>query len=132
MPRSRIDSIFASHRPVLMPFITGGFPSLEATRRIVPQLETSGASIVEIGFPFSDPIADGPVIAQAMHRPAGGLTPKHLFELVGDLRSRTNLGLIAMVSDSIVACYGEAGAESFVARCCRGGLRWIDRARHRS
>jgi tryptophan synthase alpha chain len=122
MPSSRIASIFASRRPALMPFITGGFPSLEATRRLLPALEQAGASIIEIGFPFSDPIADGPVIAQSMHRALqAGVTPRHIFDLVAELRPRTQLGLIAMVSDSIVTRYRK-GPEDFVRDAAAAGF----------
>ena len=78
---SRIDQIFetlkANGEKALMPFIVAGDPSLEATAGIVQELDQSGAHIIEIGIPFSDPIADGPVIAAAMHRSLiSGTTPR--------------------------------------------------------
>ncbi len=67
----RIDEIFATLRAnggtALMPFVTAGYPSLQTTAAVVPALEQAGAHIVELGIPFSDPIADGPVIAASMH-----------------------------------------------------------------
>ena len=91
----------------LMPFITGGFPSPEVTAAVLPELQRAGASIVEIGFPFSDPIADGPVIASSMHEvlERGG-TPRDIFDAVREVRSSISIGLVAMVSQSIVQRMG--------------------------
>lgn len=121
---SRIDSIFcelrARKRRALMPFITAGYPSLAVTRQVIPALETAGASIVELGIPFSDPIADGPVIASSMHAAlAKGVTPRRVFDLVREVRPRTNLGLVAMVSDSIIT---RLGPEQFVRDAAEAGF----------
>ena len=77
---NRINSIFehlkAEGKTALMPFLTVGYPSLGVTRQVIPTLKEAGASILEIGFPFSDPIADGPVIAGSMHDALmAGVTP---------------------------------------------------------
>jgi tryptophan synthase alpha chain len=108
----RIDAIFADlrhdRRTALMPFITAGHPSLGVTAEIIPAMEAAGASIVEVGVPFSDPIADGPVIAGAMHEALkAGVTPARVFETIASIRNRTTVGLVAMVSDSIVTRMGE-------------------------
>ena len=121
---SRIDAIFASlradGRTALMPFITGGHPTLSATAATLERLENAGASIVEIGFPFSDPIADGPVIAEAMHEAiVAGVTPDHIFRTVASVRASTGLGLMAMVSQSIVRRMGE---ERFLDRARESGF----------
>jgi tryptophan synthase alpha chain len=121
---SRIDDIFASLRAegatALMPFITAGYPSLDVTEKVLPKLEKAGARIVEIGFPFSDPIADGPVIASSMHEAlAGGVTPRKIFDLVKHIRPTVGLGLIAMVSESIIARIGE---ERFVNQAANAGF----------
>ncbi len=104
----RIADIFASQRSGgragLIPFVTAGYPSLAATEAVLPALEKSiGPAIVELGIPFSDPIADGPVIAASMHSAlAAGITPEAVFEAVSRLRGRTAHALVAMVSMSIV------------------------------
>jgi tryptophan synthase alpha chain len=108
---SRIDAIFEDlrgrSRTALMPFVTAGYPTLDVTRRLIPALQDGGASIVELGIPFSDPIADGPVIAQSMHEALeGGTTPAAVFQLVRELRDGVDMGLIAMVSHSIVQRHG--------------------------
>ncbi len=108
---SRIDHIFSSLRTknqrALMPFVCAGRPTLESLPRLLTGMERAGASIVEIGIPFSDPIADGPVIAAAMHEALlTGVTPKSVLETVRKARPSTNLGLVAMVSVSIVQRWG--------------------------
>ena len=103
-----------------MPFVTAGFPSMQATEDVIPVLESAGASIVEVGFPFSDPIADGPVIAQSMARAlAAGVTPRDIFAAVRRIRSLTNIGLLAMVSDSIIT---RIGPERFVCDAAEAGF----------
>ncbi|MFN7021290.1 MAG: tryptophan synthase subunit alpha [Phycisphaerales bacterium] len=114
----RIDDIFRGHRgkargepavrhAALMPFICGGHPTPGMLGPLLAALENGGAGVVEIGFPFSDPIADGPVIAAAMQQVLSqGGTPEALFEEIAQARSRTELGLVAMVSVSIVLRMG--------------------------
>ncbi|MEM6855006.1 MAG: tryptophan synthase subunit alpha, partial [Planctomycetota bacterium] len=72
METNRIDTIFAdlrsSGRKALMPFVTAGDPDLDTTIRLLEAAQDAGASICEVGIPFSDPIADGPVIQASMSR----------------------------------------------------------------
>lgn len=120
---NRIEQIFAANKPVLIPFITGGFPSLDVTRDVIPALERAGASIIEIGFPFTDPIADGPVIAESMHEALQkGVTPGAIFDVVREVRSKSNAAIIAMVTDSIITRYGGTGPEKFVAHAAAAGF----------
>lgn len=124
---ARIPDIFARQRTEgrtgLMPFVTAGYPTLEVTEAVVPALEGAlggGGGIVELGFPFSDPLADGPVIAASMHKAlASGVTPPAIFETVRRLRSRTGLGLVAMVSQSIAQ---RMGLRRFVGLAAEAGF----------
>jgi len=105
---NRIDAIFRDARRdgrgLLMPYLTAGDPDLKTTGELLPVLEQAGASVCEIGIPFSDPIADGPVIEAAMSRAlAGGARPAGVLEMVADRREALSMGLLAMVSYSI--CY---------------------------
>lgn len=110
---NRIDTIFESGSNVLIPFIVAGEPSLEATESAIIAMSDAGADIIEIGIPFSDPIADGPVIAAAMHRSLGrGVKLSDVGELIARVRPQVDIGLIVMVSYSIVT------------RC--GGLQFVD------
>ena len=79
---SRISEAFKNNK-VFIPFITGGDPDIETTRKILYALNEAGAGIIEIGIPFSDPIAEGPVIQEASQRALeAGTTTDSLFELV--------------------------------------------------
>jgi len=126
---NRIEQIFADLRSqnkrALMPFVCGGHPKPDSLRTLLPALEAAGASIVEIGIPFSDPIADGPIIAAAMHEAiAQGVTPRSVFEDVAAIRANTaqpvNLGLIAMCSVSIVHRMG--GSNGFAQAAKQAGF----------
>ncbi len=124
---NRIDRIFADLRAAgrkgLMPFVCGGYPSLADTERTLVGLQRAGASIVEIGIPFSDPIADGPVIAAAMHTAlTRGVTPAGVFEAVASARAKLTLGLVAMVSVSIVHRVGPARFASDAAKAGFDGV----------
>lgn len=120
----RIDDILTasrtSGRGALMPFLTAGYPDLATTEEILLGLEPSWADIVELGIPFSDPIADGPVIAASMHEAlVNGVQPEQVLELVGRIRDRVPQGLVAMVSHSIVE---RSGGARFVTRIADAGF----------
>lgn len=121
---SRIDRIFqdlrASGRKALMPFVVAGDPTLDALPVTLAALEQAGASIAEIGIPFSDPIADGPVIAEAMHRALQrGVSPSAVLARVRELRAGVSMGLVAMVSVSIVE---RSGGPGFIAALAEAGF----------
>jgi len=124
-PMGRIDDIFAKLRADgrggLIPYICAGDPARTTLPDLLRALDRGGASIIEIGIPFSDPIADGPVIAAAMHRAlTGGTTPESVFERVASVRNEISAGLVAMVSVSIVRKLG--GPEVFVKRAADAGF----------
>src|SRR4051794_40938155 len=113
-----IDSTFAALRErkhlALMPFIPAGYPDLATTAALLPALERAGANLIEIGIPFSDPIADGPVIQAAFTDAlAKGLKIADIFAAVAKARPTVSIPLCAMVSYSIVFRYG-------VERFCAG------------
>ncbi len=84
-------------KKALIPFITAGDPDLATTRDLVLTLEQSGAHIIELGVPFSDPLADGPVIQAASLRALGqGIDLGKVFELVEDIRQETEVPLVLM------------------------------------
>jgi tryptophan synthase alpha chain len=121
---SRIDLILteqrAAGRTTLIPFVTAGYPSLVATGGILAALEASGVRIAELGVAFSDPIADGPVIAASMDAALrSGVRPRDAFELVRRMRPATALGLVAMVSVSIVH---RRGPRRFVEEAADAGF----------
>ena len=104
---NRIDQTFADLRQegrrALLPYLTAGDPDLDTTAALIPAMQKAGAAVCEIGIPFSDPIADGPVIQASMsHALEGGVRPQQVLQMVADLRAALTMGLIAMVSYSIV------------------------------
>ena len=104
---NRIDEIFADLRRrrgrALMPFLTAGDPDLVTTQRLLGAIEHAGASVCELGIPFSDPIADGPVIQASMSYALDrGIKPSAILNMVAQQRARLKMGLVAMVSYSIV------------------------------
>jgi len=122
---NRIDAAFKkakeSGHGALLPFVCAGSPTIDSLTTLLPALERAGASVVEIGFPYSDPVADGPTIAAAMHDAIGrGITPEKIFEQVASVRDGLTIGLVAMVSVSIVIAMG--GAESFAKRAAEAGF----------
>ncbi|MCC6322233.1 MAG: tryptophan synthase subunit alpha [Phycisphaerales bacterium] len=121
---SRIDDIFsalrADRRKALMPFLCGGHPAPDLLPGLLAALQRGGASIVEIGFPFSDPIADGPIIAAAMNQVLSrGGTPTELFDEIARARPSTSVGLVAMLSVSII---WRVGLPEVLERAARAGI----------
>ena len=81
----------------LIPYICGGDPGLEETVRLVPALALAGADVVEIGIPFSDPVADGPVIQKAAARAlAAGATTAKILDAVAEIRRHTDVPIVLM------------------------------------
>mgnify|MGYP003348601001 CR=1 FL=1 len=116
--RRAFEAARGDSRCALLPFITAGYPDLATTAELLRALPDAGADAIELGFPFSDPIADGPVIAESMHRALlAGVTPEAIFETVTAARPR--VPVLAMVSVSIVE---RMGAERFIARALESGF----------
>lgn len=104
----------------LIPFITLGDPSPEFSLKIVRTLVDSGADIIELGIPFSDPIADGPTIqASSMRSLANGMTPDLAFNLVKEIRGFTNIPLVFLTYYNIVF---QRGVNRFFHDCSECGI----------
>jgi len=115
---STITSFFSrARRKALIPYITVGYPSLEATLEAVPALEAAGSDIVELGIPFSDPLADGATIQQASYLALKqGITPERCLEVARELRRRVELPLVFMSYYNPIRAFG---VEAFCAACAR-------------
>lgn len=121
---NRIDHTFRqlreTGRKALIPYIMAGDPSLERTKKYVLDLETSGADIIELGVPFSDPLADGPTIQQAAERSLNkGTTLKKVLNLVKEIRKDSDIPLILMSYFNPIFKFG---IESFVKDAVRQGV----------
>lgn len=115
--RRSIHQVFDALRPAgriaLIPFIPAGYPDLATTIAALPALEAGGANLIEIGFPFTDPIADGPTIQEAFtYALDRKLKIADTLAAVAEARPRVSVPLVAMVSYSIVFRYG---VDRFVA-----------------
>ena len=103
-----------------IPFVTAGDPDLFTTESIVYAMEEAGASLIELGIPFSDPTAEGPVIQAANERAlSGGVTTDDIFEMVSRIRNKTDIPLVFMTYANVVFSYG---TEKFVKRCSEVGI----------
>ena len=116
---SRISEVFSS-RKAFIPFITGGDPNIETTQKLLYALRDAGADIIEIGIPFSDPIAEGPVIEAASERALkAGCTTDKLFELVSHVRSDITTPILLMTYYNPVFVYG---VPRFISNCLSCGI----------
>lgn len=103
-----------------IPFITCGDPDLETTAACVRAMVDAGANLVELGIPFSDPTAEGPVIQEANERAlAAGTTTDKVFDLVRDLRRDVHVPMVFMTYANVVYSYG---AERFISTCAEIGI----------
>ena len=116
----RIAKALTDHSPGLWPFIAAGHPNLDTTADLLRALNDLPIRGVELGIPFSDPIADGPVIQKAFsHALLGGVTLPKILDCVATVRGDINFPLLAMASASIVY---RVGVESFVERAASAGF----------
>ena len=117
---NRIDTALADQPPGLWPFLAAGYPDLATTAALLKALDKLPIRGVELGIPFSDPIADGPVIQRAFSEAlAAGLKLQEVFEMVSKLRGAIRYPLLAMVSASIVY---RVGIETFVKHSSDAGF----------
>ncbi len=108
---NRIDKAFKglkkSRRKAFIAFVTAGYPDLKTTEKLVLAFEAAGVSIIELGVPFSDPVADGPVIQAASYEALRrGVSLKKILGCVRRLRARTQIPMLAMTYFNPVLQYG--------------------------
>lgn len=117
---NRINKLFQEKKNILSIYYTAGYPNLGDTVAIAEELERSGADLLEIGFPYSDPVADGPII-QASSKTAldGGMTLKLLFEQLKDLRKTVSIPVLLMGYVNPMLQYGVA---NFCKSCAEVGV----------
>ncbi len=115
----RITDAFAKGK-AFIPFITCGDPSLETTEELVYAMEKAGADLIELGIPFSDPTAEGPVIQAANIRAlSNGVTTDKIFEMVEKMRKKTSVPMVFMTYANVVFSYG---TEKFCRRAAETGM----------
>jgi len=115
-----ITSVFNQGHKALIPYVTVGYPSIEATLKVVPLLASSGCDIVELGIPFSDPLADGATIQKAsFHSLQNGVTPQFCLEVAKELSQKVQIPLVFMTYFNPVFSYG---LEKFCGACASSGV----------
>ena len=115
----RITEAFANGK-AFIPFLTCGDPSLEVTEQLVYAMEEAGADLIELGIPFSDPTAEGPVIQEANVRAlAGGVTTDKVFAMVEKIRKNTKIPMVFMTYANVVFSYG---TERFIKKAAEVGM----------
>ena len=121
---SRLDRTFgrlkSEGRKALITYLMAGDPTLAETEQLVPELENAGADVIELGVPFSDPIADGPVIQQAAERALrSGTTLREILSMVRRLRARSAVPLVLMAYYNSIHAFGP---ERFCREAAEAGV----------
>lgn len=116
---SRIRKAFENGK-AFIPFITGGDPDIETTEKLLYVMQEAGADLIEIGIPFSDPVAEGVVIQDANERAlSAGCTTDKLFDMVKRAREKVTVPVVFMTYINPIYTYGK---EKFMKRCVECGL----------
>ena len=118
---SRIGKVFEkTGHTALITYVTVGYPDIESTLKVVPLLAESGSDIIELGIPFSDPLADGVTIQAASYRALqNGVTPRKCLEVASELREKVDVPLIFMTYYNPVFNYGP---DRFCGDCVTSGI----------
>jgi tryptophan synthase alpha chain len=118
---SRIASVFSrANHTALIPYITVGYPNTATTLKVVSLLASSGCDIIELGIPFSDPLADGATIQRASYEALRkGVTPKICLEMTQELRQQVEVPLVFMTYYNPVLKFG---LEQFCSKCAEVGI----------
>lgn len=117
---NRIQTKLQQDQKLLSIYFTAGYPQLNDTARIIEQLEQAGVDMIEIGLPFSDPLADGPTIQESSTQALkNGMTTQLLFEQLKDIRKTVSIPLIIMGYFNPVLQYG---VDAFCAKCKEIGV----------
>lgn len=117
---NKIDAVFKSGRKALIAYVTTGYPNIEATLKVVPLLADNGADIIELGIPFSDPLADGATIQKASFSALeNGITPRLCLEIAGQLKQKVSTPLVFMSYFNPIFSYS---VDRFCQACARNGI----------
>jgi tryptophan synthase alpha chain len=118
--REKLNTLQKQGRKVLVPFMTAGDPDLQTTEALLEALVIGGADIIELGVPFSDPLADGPVLQAAASRSLrAGITPHACLDLAARFREKHTLPLVLLIYYNLIFSYGQ---ERFCREAAAAGI----------
>ena len=118
--KNRIDDVFKNKNKKLSIYFSAGYPNLDDTIKVIENLQNSGVDMIEIGLPFSDPLADGPTIQKSSSKALkNGMTTEKLFTQLDGVRKKVNIPLIIMGYFNPVMQYG---IEKFCEKCMQIGI----------
>ena len=119
---SKIHEAFENGKAFIA-FVTGGDPDLDTTKKIIKEMEKAGADLIEIGIPFSDPIAEGPIIQEANERAlANGCTTDKLFDALKDIKDEVSVPLVFLTYINPIYAYD---VDKFLDRCNECGIQGL-------
>jgi len=119
---SKINETFKNNK-ALITYVTAGDPSLEATKEIILELNKDGVDIIEVGIPFSDPLADGPIIQKASQKALkNGITLKKIFETLDEIKEDVTCPLILMGYYNSILNYG---IDNFITEAVNAGISGV-------
>lgn len=117
---NRLQELFKNKEDICSVYYTAGYPNLDDTMPVLKALEETGVDLVELGMPFSDPLADGPTIqASSEHALENGMSIRRLFEQIKNMRQTITIPVILMGYFNPVFKYG---VEQFIAKCNEVGV----------
>ncbi|WP_094546901.1 tryptophan synthase subunit alpha [Petroclostridium xylanilyticum] len=116
----KFEILKANNQKALITYITAGDPDLEVTKQLVLEMERKGADIIELGIPYSDPVADGPVIQRAAQRALSKkIKIKNIMDMVREIRKETQIPLLYLLYFN---CMLQYGIEKFISECSEAGI----------
>jgi tryptophan synthase alpha chain len=120
MTMNRIEKLFGKKRNILSIYFTAGYPEINDTLTIIKELDGAGVDLIEIGMPFSDPVADGPVIQRSSEKALqNGMSLNLLFKQLEKVRTITDIPLIMM---GYINPFFRFGMENFINKCSETGI----------
>ncbi len=123
MMKNKIEKVFKNNKTALIPYICAGDPDIETTKKIIYKLDEKGASIIELGIPFSDPLADGPVIQSAGQRALKkGVNLKKILNMAAEIKGNIKSPLILMGYYNSILAYGK---DKFIKDINNAGISGI-------
>ena len=116
---NKIEDAF-KNKKAFIPFVTAGGPSLDVTRELILAMQEAGADLIEIGIPFSDPVAEGPVIQEADDRAlSAGVTTDKIFDMLKRAKEKITVPMVFLTYVNPIFTYGK---ERFMKQCVESGI----------